>query len=69
MLSRTLRLVILSLADNRVAQRSAHFYYFEFKKEQGKNCSQKQAQGAFGKEEHEITDVYYAVKGKTLSRI
>lgn len=68
MLSRTLRLVILSLADNRVAQRSAHFYYFEFKKEQGKNCSQKQAQGAFRKE-HEITEVYYAVKGKTLSRI
>lgn len=58
MLSRTLRLVILSIADNRVAQRRAHFYYFEFKKEQGKNCSQKQAHGALGKEEHEITEVF-----------
>lgn len=58
MLSRTLRLVILSIADNRVAQRRVHFYYFEFKKEQGKNCSQKQAHGALGKEEHEITEVF-----------
>lgn len=58
MLSRTLRLVILSIADNRVIQRRAHFYDSEFKKEQGKNCSQKQAQGALGKEEREITEVF-----------
>lgn len=55
---RTWRLVILSIADSRVTQRRAHFYYSEFKKEQGKKYSQKQAQGALGKEEHEITEVF-----------
>lgn len=39
-------------------QRRVHFSYSEFKKEQGGNHSQKQAQGALRKEKHEIMEVF-----------